>query len=168
MGKNSFDKHIEERIKINPSLGEELDKATDAIEVGFQIYTLRKNMGLTQTKLAKKIGVSQSNIARIESADYNHYTMTTLYKVAKGLGADLNIFINSSEQTNKLIAVYNSFPTYQNFIFPGTSDEYFLSGRVTFNREEKITPSAMIEDEKVKFSTESKESKAEVNYYSTL
>lgn len=168
MGKNSFDKYIEEGIKKNPSLGEELDKATSAIEVGFQIYTLRKKMGLTQTQLARKIGVSQSNVARIESADYTHYTMNTLHKVAKALSADLNILINPPEQTANLISAVNSFPTAQNFIFAGTAGGYFLSGSGIFNREEAITLGDVAGSEKVKVSSESKESKANRFYYQTL
>lgn len=170
MSNTSFDKYLEEKIKKKPTLKEELEKVDRAVEIAYQIYSLRKKKGLTQSQLAKTIGVSQSNIARIENADYNHYTMRTLYKVAKGLDADLNIFINSPEQTNKLICAYNSFPTSQNFIFAGTSGEYFLSGRATFNREGEIILGAVNGNEKVEFSTESKESKAEINrfYFPTL
>lgn len=170
MGKNSFDKYIEERIKKDSSLGEELDKASSAIEVGFQIYILRKKMGLTQTQLAKKIGVSQSNIARIENADYNHYAMKTLYKVAKGLGADLNIFINLPEQTINLISAVDNFPAFQNFIYAGATGRYFVSGSGTVNRQETSTLGPIIESENVRVSAESRNSEAEVNrlYYSTL
>jgi len=170
MSNTSFDKYLQEKIKSKPTLKEELEKVDRAVEIAYQIYTLRKKKGLTQSQLAKSIGVSQSNVARIEDVDYNHYTMTTLYKVAKGLGADLNVFINSPDQTISLISAVNSFPTIQSFIFAGTAGEYFLSGSGMFNREETITPGAVIESEKVKVSAESKESRAEANrfYYQTL
>ena len=157
MANTSFKKYLEEKIKQYPKLKSEIEKAGKAVKIAHQIYKLRKERGLTQKKLAKMIGVSQSNIARIESADYNHYTITTLNKVAKGLGAD------------HLIRSVNSFPTAQNFIFAGTAGEYFFSERADFNRRETITLRPVTENEKViKVSAESKESKAEANYYPTL
>lgn len=168
MANTSFDKYLEEKIKSKPTLKQELEKVDRAVEIAYQIYALRKKKDLTQSQLAKAIGVSQSNVARIENADYNHYTMKTLYKVAKALDADLNIFINQPEQTINLIRAVNSFPTAQNFIFAGTAGGYFLSGSGIFNREEAITLGEVNGSEKVKVSSESKESKAEASYYPTL
>lgn len=170
MANTSFDKYLQEKIKIKPTLKHELEKVDRAVEIAYQIYTLRKKKGLTQSQLAKSIGVNQSNIARIESADYNHYTITTLYKIAKGLGADLNIFINQPEQTSNLIRAINSLPTFKDFTFAGTAGGYFLSGSGIFNREEAITLGNVIWNEKVKVSSENKESKGEANrlYYQTL
>lgn len=170
MANTSFDKYLEDKIKSKPTLRQELEKVDRAVEIAYQIYFLRKKKGLTQSQLAKSIGVSQSNIARIENADYNHYTMKTLYRVAKGLGADLNIFINPPEQTINLISAVNSFPTFQNFIYAGTAGGYFVSGSGTVNREETITLEVVIESEKVKVSAESRESEADINkfYFPTL
>lgn len=159
MADTSFKKYLEDKIKQYPNLKSEIDKAGRAVKIAHQIYKLRKERGLTQKELAKMIGVSQSNIARIENADYNHYTSTTSYKVAKGLGAP--------EQTNKPNDAYNSFPTNQNFIIAGVSGEYFLSGKAPFNRDETITLRAVIKNEIIKVSAESKEYKAEANYYLT-
>ena len=170
MSNLNFDKYLQEKIKSKPKLKEELEKVDRAVEIAYQIYTLRKKSGLTQSQLAKKIGVSQSNIARIENADYNHYTMRTLDKVAKGLGADLNIFINPPEQTNNLISVINSYPTIQSFVYAGTAGGYFVSGSGTLNREEAINLGVVNGSEEVKVSAESEESDADINkfYYPTL
>ena len=108
---------------------------------------------MSQSQLAKKIGVSQSNVARIENADYNSYTMKTLDKVAKGLNADSNTFISLPEQTNRLISVYNSSPRLQSFQYAGTAGEYFISGLGAFNREGAVTLDDNYNLEKVKFLT---------------
>jgi transcriptional regulator with XRE-family HTH domain len=63
------------------------------------MYDLRKKARLTQTQLAKLVGTKQSNISRIESADYTGYTWTTLEKVAKTLKAKLEIKIIPQSQT---------------------------------------------------------------------
>ncbi len=89
--KDDFDRYLEKALKQDPSLAGELEKAGRAWDVAFQIYDLRKKAGLTQTGLAKLVGTSQSNIARIESADYTGYTFNTLEKVAKALKAKVSI-----------------------------------------------------------------------------
>ena len=91
--KDDLDRLIEKALKIDPSLKEGLDKAGQAWDIAFQIYDLRKRAGFTQMQLAKMVGTRQSNIARIESADYTGYTFKTLEKVTKALKARLEIKI---------------------------------------------------------------------------
>ncbi len=91
--KDDLDRLIEKALKIDPSLKEGMEKADRAWDIAFQIYDLRKKANLTQTQLAKLVKTSQSNIARIESADYTGYTFKTLEKVTKALKAKLEIRI---------------------------------------------------------------------------
>lgn len=91
--KDDLDRTIEKALKEDPGLAEELEKAGQAWDIAFQMYDIRKKAGLTQTQLAKLVGTKQSNIARIESADYTGYTWKTLEKVAKALKAKLEIKI---------------------------------------------------------------------------
>ena len=98
--KDDLDRLIDKALKIDPSLQEGLDKADRAWDIAFQIYNLRKKSGLTQTQLAKLIKTSQSNIARIESADYTGYTFKTLEKVTKALKANLEIRIIPQRTSN--------------------------------------------------------------------
>lgn len=91
--KDDLDRTTEVLLKEDPSLQEEFDKADQAWDIAFQIYDLRKKAGLTQTELARLVGTKQSNIARIESADYTGYTIKTLEKVTKALKAKLEIKI---------------------------------------------------------------------------
>ena len=88
-----FDKYVQEKIKKHPFLKEELKKADQAWDIAFQIINLREKAGLTQKELADLIGTSQSNIARLESADYTSYTWQTLEKITKALKARLEIRI---------------------------------------------------------------------------
>lgn len=96
--KDDLDRTIEKILKEDPSFQEELDKAEQAWDIALQLYDLRKKMGLTQTELAKLVGTKQSNIARIESADYTGYTLKTLEKVTKALKAKLEIKIILQDQ----------------------------------------------------------------------
>lgn len=91
--KDDLDGTFEKILKENPSFSEEFEKADQAWDIAFQIYDLRKKAKLTQTQLAKMVGTRQSNIARIESADYTGYTLKTLEKVTRALKARLEIRI---------------------------------------------------------------------------
>lgn len=91
--KTDFDRYVQEKIKKHPFLKEELKKADQALDIAFQVYNLRKKAGLTQKELAELVGTKQSNIARIESADYTGYTWKTLEKITKALKARLEIKI---------------------------------------------------------------------------
>lgn len=94
--KDDLDKLTKKLLKQDPSLKEEIKKADQAWDIAFHIHDLRTQAGLTQTELAKLVGTKQSNIARIESADYTGYTLKTLEKVTKALKARLEIKIISN------------------------------------------------------------------------
>lgn len=91
--KDDFDRMMERVLKEKPHLKEGLEKAGQAWDIAFQIYDLRKKAGLTQTQLAKLVGTRQSNIARIEAADYTGYTLKTLEKVTRALKARVEVKI---------------------------------------------------------------------------
>lgn len=91
--KDDLDKLTEKLLKEDPSLKEEFDKADQAWDIAFQIRDLRQKVGLTQKQLAELVGTKQSNIARIEDADYTRYTLTTLEKVTRALKAKLEVRI---------------------------------------------------------------------------
>ncbi len=95
--KDDLDRLTEKLLKKDPSFKERFEKADRAWDIAFQIYDLRKKAGLTQTELAKMVGTRQSNIARIESADYTGYTLKTLEKVTRALKAKLEIKIVPSD-----------------------------------------------------------------------
>ncbi len=98
--KDDLDKTLDKALKINPSLKERLNKAEQAWDIAFQIINLREKRRLTQSQLAKLIDTSQSNIARLENADYGAYSLKTLEKIAKALEAKLNIvFIPQESKT---------------------------------------------------------------------
>lgn len=98
--KDDLDRLTEKLLKQDPAFKEEMEKAGRAWDIAFQIYDLRKKSGLTQTQLAKLVKTSQSNIARIESADYTGYTFKTLEKVTKALKAKLEIRIVPERNNN--------------------------------------------------------------------
>ncbi len=100
--KDDLDQLTEKLIKQDPDIAAEFEKADQAIDLAFQILNLREKAGLTQKQLAEFVGTKQSNISRIESADYTGYTWTTLEKVAKALKAKLEIKIIPQAQPENI------------------------------------------------------------------
>ncbi len=55
-------------------------------DLWLQLVEARQAAGLTQAELAKRLGVSQSQVARIEKRGYDAYTLTTLRRYVRALG----------------------------------------------------------------------------------
>ncbi|WLR46559.1 helix-turn-helix transcriptional regulator [Halobacillus litoralis] len=56
-------------------------------ELAINIRNRRKELGLTQNDLAKKVGIGRTTISRIENEFHNPY-LDTLEKLAKALEID--------------------------------------------------------------------------------
>ena len=65
-----------------------------------QLIEARQEAGLTQAEVAKRLGVSQAQVARIEKRGYDAYTLNTLrhYVQALGSGFILEVAIHRSPQ----------------------------------------------------------------------
>ena len=75
------------------------DPATRAIyeeeaakkEVWLQLVEARMDAGLTQDQMAKRLGVSQAQVARIEKRGYDAYTLKTLHRYVDAIGGGLAV-----------------------------------------------------------------------------
>ncbi|PIQ83073.1 MAG: transcriptional regulator [Candidatus Omnitrophica bacterium CG11_big_fil_rev_8_21_14_0_20_64_10] len=66
---------------------EELEK----LRIVDSLIRLRERQGLTQSQLAKRIGVSQPFIAKLESGEAHNFSMETLIKLAAALDSELEV-----------------------------------------------------------------------------
>ena len=60
-------------------------------DLWLQLVEARLAAGLTQAELAEKMGVSQSQVARVEKDGYDNYTLNTLRRYAKAVGKKLRV-----------------------------------------------------------------------------
>ncbi len=58
-----------------------------------QLVEARQEAGLTQAQMAERLGVTQSQVARIEKKGYEAYTLTTLRRYVQALGQDFRLEI---------------------------------------------------------------------------
>jgi len=109
--KTNFDRYLEEHLK-DPEFAERFKKAGEAWEVALQIATLRKDSGLSQTELAKRVGTSQQQISRLESPSYEGHSLSMLRRVAEVLGARVKVKIYR-QQAPKMRAVAEGGAKYK-------------------------------------------------------
>ena len=84
-------KILKQRLGEVPDLDERI--ATDKlnVRVAMLVYQVRTEAGLSQEQLAKLVGTSQPNIARLEDADYEGHSLSMLQRIAEALGKRIEI-----------------------------------------------------------------------------
>ena len=75
-------------------------------ELWLQLVEARQDAGLTQAEVAKRLGISQSQVARIEKRGYEAYTLRTLrrYVQALGEGFALEVRVRKAETPAQPVA----------------------------------------------------------------
>ena len=86
---DEFDMFKAELFK-NPKIKAEYDALEPEYELIRQLIEARTEKNMTQKQLAEKIGTKQSNIARLESGNYNP-SFQFLQKVAGALDKRLSV-----------------------------------------------------------------------------
>lgn len=84
-----FQDYLAKQLK-NSEIKKHYDEYGKQLEIAYLILELRKKEKMSQAELAKKIGTTQSNIARMEAGEQN-FTTDTLQKVAHAFNRDLKI-----------------------------------------------------------------------------
>lgn len=90
--KTNFDRYLEDHLK-DPNFAERFKRAGEAWDVALQLAALRKDSGLSQAQLAKRLGTSQQQISRLESPGYEGHSLSMLRRVAGALGASVKVKI---------------------------------------------------------------------------
>src|SRR3990167_9481664 len=86
-----FQEYLNKQLK-NKEFKKHYDGFGKQLEIAYQLTRLRKEKRMSQVELAKQIGTTQSNIARMESGQQN-FTIGTLIKLAEVFKKDLKVSI---------------------------------------------------------------------------
>ena len=82
---------LNESLRKDPAARRRVEEMTDKILVRQDLIALRKARGLTQKRLAERMGVSQPVVAELESSAPRNIELRTLVRTAAALGATLRI-----------------------------------------------------------------------------
>ena len=86
---DDFDKYLEEQLK-NPDFKKEWEDHEMEHQLTMMLTKEREAQHMTQTELAERTGLRQSNISRIEKGQASP-TLATLRRIARGLGKELQV-----------------------------------------------------------------------------
>jgi len=86
----TFQSRLREDIK-DPEFRAHYEEEKQALMLAIKISELREKKGLSQQQLAKLMGTSQQAISRIESGEYEGFTLKTLEKIAESTGMRVKI-----------------------------------------------------------------------------
>ena len=96
MKQTNFDRYLSEQLK-DPAFARRFKQAGQAWDVALQIAALRRQAGLSQRELAKRLKTSQQQICRLESPGYEGHSLSMLRRVAQALRARVRVVIESEE-----------------------------------------------------------------------
>lgn len=89
-GVRTFKSRLREELK-DAEFKRHYDDERQALKLAIKIAALREQKGLSQQELAKRMGTSQQAISRIESGEYEGFTLKTLEKIAEATGMKVKI-----------------------------------------------------------------------------
>jgi DNA-binding XRE family transcriptional regulator len=89
-GVRTFKSRLREDLK-DSEFKRHYDEERQALQLALKITALREQKGLSQQQLAKLMGTSQQASSRIESGEYEGFTLKTLEKVAEATGMKVKI-----------------------------------------------------------------------------
>ncbi len=77
----------------------QLEEARAEDDLARRLYEIREQAGLTQARLAKMVGTSESVISRLEDSDYRGHSLTMLRRIAKAVNKRVEIrFVPRKEE----------------------------------------------------------------------
>ena len=86
----TFQSRLQEDMK-DPEFKAHYQEERQALKLAMKIAELCDQKGLSQQELAKLMGTSQQAISRIESGEYEGFTLKTLEKIAEATGMRVKI-----------------------------------------------------------------------------
>lgn len=98
-GKINFDRYLQDQLSA-PDFAARFKKAGEAWDLAIQLAGLRKEAGLSQKELAKRVGTSQQQISRLESPSYEGHSLSMIRRVAEALGATVRVEIERGKRPN--------------------------------------------------------------------
>ena len=78
----------------DPAFRRIYEEEAEKKELWLQLVEARSVSGLTQQQVAERMGVSQAQVARIEKAGYDAYTLRTLRRYIEALGDEFSLQVS--------------------------------------------------------------------------
>ena len=98
-------KVVEPRARKSATYRKTFARTLHQIDLALLVREMRENAGLTQAELAKKVGTTQSVIARLEDAEYAGHSLTMLERIATACGVALKLHAEKKPNFDREVAL---------------------------------------------------------------
>jgi ribosome-binding protein aMBF1 (putative translation factor) len=102
------DRHAElvgQRSRKSATYRKSFSRAVQQIDLALLVREMREDSDLTQAELAKKIGSTQSVIARLEDAEYTGHSLPILERIAAVCGVNLKLHAHKKPNFDREVAL---------------------------------------------------------------
>ena len=102
------DRHIEiveRRTRRSATYRKTFARTLHQIDLALLVREMREDADMTQTELARKIGTTQSVIARLEDAEYTGHSLTMLGRIAAACGVNLKLHAEKKPHFDREVAL---------------------------------------------------------------
>jgi ribosome-binding protein aMBF1 (putative translation factor) len=102
------DKHsefVEQRARKSAIYRKSFARTLQQVDLALLVREMREDADLTQAELAKKVGTTQSVIARLEDAEYSGHSLTMLERIAAACGVALKLHAEKKPNFDREVAL---------------------------------------------------------------
>ena len=96
---------VEQRTRKSATYRKTFERTLHQIDLALLVREMREDAGLTQTELAKKVGTTQSVIARLEDAEYSGHSLRMLERIATVCGVALKLHAEKKPNFDREVAL---------------------------------------------------------------
>jgi len=91
MKRDKQSEFVGQRARKSATYRKGFTRALQQVGMALLVREMREGAGFTQTELARKVGTTQSVIARLEDAEYTGHSLTMLERIAAVCGVTLKL-----------------------------------------------------------------------------
>jgi ribosome-binding protein aMBF1 (putative translation factor) len=96
---------VKQRAKKSATYRKTFERTLQQIDLAMLLREMREGAGLTQSELARKVGTTQSAIARLEDAEYVGHSLTMLERIATACGVALTLHAEKKPDFDREVAL---------------------------------------------------------------
>ena len=103
--RNRHSEIVERRARKSATYRKTFNHSLHQIDLALLVREMREDAELTQSELAKKVGTTQSVIARLEDAEYTGHSLTLLERIATACGVALKLRAEKKPNFDREVAL---------------------------------------------------------------
>ena len=96
---------VEQRARRSTRYRKAFGRTLQQIDLALLVREMRESASLSQSELAKRIGSTQSVIARLEGAEYRGHSLNMLERIAGACGVALKLHAEKKPDLDREVAL---------------------------------------------------------------